>query len=69
MGPAVLVGTDYVMCIPSRAARHLALNPAMVAVPLAGNACFTYRVIWHARADEDPRMKWIPDQVAAAASV
>jgi len=69
MGPAVLVGTDYVMCIPSRAARHLALNPGMVAVPLAGDAGFIYRVIWHARADEDPRMKWIRDQVAAAASV
>jgi len=69
MGAAVLVGTDYVMCLPSRAARHLALNPAMVAVPLAGDAGFDYRVIWHARAGEDPRMKWIRDQVAASASL
>jgi len=36
---------------------------------LAGDAGFDYRVIWHASAGEDPRMKWIRDQVAASASL
>lgn len=66
MAPSVLSTTDYVMRLPARAARHLTRDPDIVAVPLADDAGFTYRLIWHSRADHDARSAWIRDQVADA---
>ena len=68
-GPSVLRHTDTVMVVPARAARDLARDPGIVAVPLAIEAGFVYRVIWHRRVEQDLRLAWVRDQIVAAATV
>ncbi len=64
--PSMLRDTDTIMFVPARAARDFARDPAIVAVPLAIDTGFTYRVLWHRRIDQDPRVAWVRDEIAAA---
>lgn len=64
--PSILRDTDTITFVPARAARDFARDPGIVAVPLAIDAGFTYRVIWHRRVEQDPRLAWVRDEIAAA---
>jgi len=58
--PWFLKGTDFVMLCPQRAAQALAEHPDMVWRGIASKTCdFTYRVVWHERANKDVGLTWL----------
>ena len=61
--PRVLAESDLVMCLPMRAARHLARDPSLLAHPLAAPLGFAYRALWHSRSRDDLRHQWVRHQL------
>ena len=61
--PRVLAESDLVMCLPMRAARHLARDPSLLAFPLAAPVSFAYRALWHSRSQEEQRHQWMREQL------
>ncbi len=58
--PWLLKDTEFVMLCPMRAAQALAEHPAMTWRGLDSRACdFTYRMVWHERANKDAGLKWL----------
>ncbi|CAN5518596.1 LysR family transcriptional regulator [soil metagenome] len=62
--PWLLKDTNYIMLCPRRAAVALAEHPDMVWRSLASKACdFTYRMLWHERANRDAGLTWLRELV------
>ena len=65
--PWLLKDTDFVMLCPQRAAQALAEHPAMTWRGLDSNACdFTYRMVWHERANKDAGLAWLRQLILKA---
>ena len=62
--PWLLKDTNYIMLCPQRAAIALAEHPDMVWRGLASRACdFTYRMVWHKRANKDVGLTWLRELI------
>ena len=65
--PWLLKSTDFVMLCPQRAALALAEHPAMTWRGLDSTACdFTYRMVWHERANKDAGLRWLREMILKA---
>ena len=65
--PWLLKDTEFVMLCPKRAAQALAEHPSMTWRSLDSSACdFTYRMVWHERANKDAGLKWFRQLIVEA---
>lgn len=64
--PALLSGGGLILALPRRAARALIADADLAVLPLPAAPRFTYRLIWHARAQRDPAHRWLRDLVRRA---
>lgn len=63
--PATIAASDLVMCLPTRAASVLARIHGLLVVPLPQEIGFTYRLIWHDRAEHSRQHRWLRNAIIA----
>jgi DNA-binding transcriptional LysR family regulator len=62
--PLVVAGADQVMCLPARVGLLLAGLARVAVIDLPELEGFTYRVVWHKRADGDPALACVRELLA-----
>lgn len=63
--PAAIAASDLVMCLPTRAASILARIHNLRVVPMPAQTGFTYRLVWHDRAEHSHQHRWLRETITA----
>ncbi|WP_126174288.1 LysR family transcriptional regulator [Altericroceibacterium xinjiangense] len=64
VAPEILAGTDMLMTIPTRAARHYAVQYGLTAIPAPAQlGQMDYYLLWHERSHRDPAVTWLRSEM------
>lgn len=63
--PLSVSGSDFVLCVPRRIAELSARGGQLTVVDFPEADPFTYCVVWHDRAEMDPAVAWVREQLTA----